>query len=465
MGQPSLRFLGAAQEVTGSMHLLETAEGGVLIDCGMHQGRREESRERNRVLPKEAIAARAMILTHAHIDHSGSLPTLVRSGFKGTIWATPATRDLAAYMLRDSARIQEADAAYLNRAHGEEPGWQDVQPIYDENDAIAALSRFVAVPYRTPFHPLPGVTAMFLDAGHILGSAQVVVDLEEPERRRVVFSGDLGRRGLPILRDPDLPDAANYVVMESTYGNRAHGSIKEVHDDLARAVNSTVAKKGKVLIPAFAVGRTQEIVYALSQLHQAGRIPEIPIFIDSPLAVNVTDVFRLHPECYDAELRQFIERGGDPFSFRSLRYIESREESIRLNDLAGPAIIISASGMCEAGRILHHLRNNVEDERNTVLIVGFQAQHTLGRRLVERRPRVRILGVERDVFANVVVLNAFSAHGDQHDLRDYALHSRSARRVFLVHGEPDQQEPLKETLTKDGLSVMIPKEGDQAPLD
>jgi metallo-beta-lactamase family protein len=253
--------------------------------------------------------------------------------------------------------------------------------------------------------------------------------------------------------------------MESTYGNRAHGSIKEMHDDLERVVKSTCEKKGKLIIPAFSVGRTQEIVYALHQLHAAHRIPDVPVFVDSPLSVHATEVFKLHPECYDEETRKFVESNGDPFSFSSLRYVESREESMRLNDVAGPVIIISASGMCEAGRVLHHLKNAVESDRNTICIVGFQAQHTLGRRIVERRPRVRILGVERDLFANVVVLNAFSAHGDKNDLRDYARKAEGARRVFLIHGEPEQQEPLRDQLTHDGLDVMIPAAGDVVELD
>jgi metallo-beta-lactamase family protein len=458
----SVHFLGAAQEVTGSMHLVETPHGRILVDCGLYQGRRDESRTRNRNLPEAARRADAVILTHAHIDHSGSLPTLVKGGYRGSIWATPATRDLASYMLRDAARIQEGDAKWLNRKFGDEPGWKPIAPLYDEDDAIATVARFIGVPYETAFAPLPGVTARFLDAGHILGSAQVVLEIDG---QRLVFSGDLGRRGLPILRDPQLPERADYVFMESTYGNRAHGSMKEMHDDLERVVKATIEKQGKLVVPAFAVGRTQEIVYALHQLHAAGRLPEIPVFVDSPLSVNVTEVFKLHPECYDAETRAFVEANGDPFTFSSLRFTHSVEESMRLNELQGPAIIVSSSGMCEAGRILHHLRNTVEDPRNTILIVGFMAQHTLGRRLVERRPRVRILGVERDLFASVVVMNAFSAHGDKDDLRGYARHLAGARRIFLVHGEPEQQEPLRAQLTADGASVAVPERGETVGLD
>jgi len=458
----SVHFLGAAQEVTGSMHLVDTGRGRVLIDCGFYQGRRDEARQRNEHLPDEALTADCVILTHAHIDHSGSLPTLVKRGFRGTIWSTTATRDLASWLLRDSARIQVQDAQYLNRKFGHEPDWTPIAPIYEEDDAAAACNRFRGVLYDEPFEPLPGVRARLVDAGHILGSSQVVLEVDG---RRVVFSGDLGRRGLPILRDPVLPDRADYLFMESTYGNRAHAPIAEMHADLERAIKDTCARKGKVLIPAFAVGRTQEIIYALHQLYAEKRIPEIPIFVDSPLSVNVTQVFEKHPECYDQETLAFVKQNGDPFTFSSLRYVEDVQESIRLNDLAGPAIIVASSGMCEAGRILHHLQNNIEDPKNTILIVGYQAVHTLGRRIVERRPRVKILGVERELNAQVKVMNAFSAHGDKNDLVTYARAAKGARRVFLIHGEPDQQLPLQAKLEADGIEAVVPQRGDQAALD
>ncbi len=282
---------------------------------------------------------------------------------------------------------------------------------------------------------------------------------------RLVFSGDLGRKDLPILRDPAPLDRADYLFMESTYGDRVHAPITAMEDQLAEVVQTTVQKRGKVIVPAFAVGRTQEIVYALHKLYLQKRIPDLPIFVDSPLAVNVTSVFKAHPECYDAETRAFVEENGPPFTFSTLRYIENKDDSIKLNGIKEPCIIISASGMCESGRVLHHLKNNVSDERNTILIVGFQAQHTLGRRLVERRPKVRILGVERDLYARVVVMNGFSAHGDKNDLEAYARGARGSRRVFLIHGEPEQQAPLMELLKKDGLSVENPKLGDEATLD
>lgn len=463
-----LTFLGAAQEVTGSMLLLEVPSGSLLIDCGFFQGRRSESRERNRSLPGAAIRADVALLTHAHIDHSGSLPTLVKSGFKGAIYGTPATRDLCACMLRDSARIQEADAAYLNEKFKDDPDFIQLQPVYDESDVVQALERFVSVPYHHPFQPLPGVTANLLDAGHILGSAEIVLDIDLGRvRRRLVFSGDLGRTGLPIIRDPEYPEGPiDYVVMESTYGNRVHGNVQEMSRELARVIRETIARGGKVIVPAFALGRTQELLYSLATLVRLGQLPSIPIFVDSPLAINVTEVFKLHPECFDAETRALIEQQDDAFGAGRVRFVSSRAESIALNDLSGPAMIIAASGMAEAGRILHHLRRHVEDERNTILIVGFMAQHTLGRRLAEAQPRVRIWGVERDLRARVEVLSAFSAHADRNDLLNFAQAcGNSSRRLFLVHGEPDQQGPLAGELRTRGFRVEVPTRGQTVELD
>ena len=458
-----IEFLGAAQEVTGSMHLVRTKHGSVLLDCGMFQGRREESRRRNAQLPIAALHADALVLSHAHIDHSGAIPTLVKAGFQGAIHTTPATRDLAGWMLRDAARIQVSDAQYLNRKHLDEPDWQPIVPLYDEEDAIKALAQMSSSPYGRSFPVLPGIRATFLDAGHILGSAEVMLEIEDGARtRRVLFSGDLGRRGMSILKDPEYPTLPiDYVLMESTYGNRVHGDIHSMHADLERVVKLTMARGGKLLIPAFSVGRTQEIVYALHYLRSVGRLPEVPVFIDSPLSVHVTEVFKLHPECYDEETRHFIEENGSLFDFTGLKYISAVQDSMKLNDLQGPAIIIASSGMCEAGRILHHLRNHIEDPTTTICIVGFQAMHTLGRRLVEKRSRVKIYGVERDLNARVVVMNAFSAHADKNELRDFARRAgKGAQRVFLVHGEPESQHELAHALTEDKLPVTIPALGD-----
>jgi metallo-beta-lactamase family protein len=463
-----IRFLGAAQEVTGSMHLLELEAGSILIDCGMFQGRRAEARRRNQELPHAAVSANAMILTHAHIDHSGSVPTLVKAGFTGPIFATAATSDLCGYMLRDSARIQKADAAYLNRKFADDPHFAPIEPIYEEIDVERALGQFVSVAYHQVFHPLPGVTARLLDAGHILGSAEVILDVEERgTTRRLVFSGDLGRRGLPILRDPEVPPTpVDYLVLESTYGDRLHDPIEQMHDDLERVIRETVSRGGKIIVPAFAVGRTQELIYALNELVRHQRLPSIEVYIDSPLANHVTEVFQRHPECFDAETQAFLEEHGEVFRFEGVHFVSEAEDSIRLNDLAGPAVIISASGMCEAGRILHHLRNHIEDPRNTILIVGFMAEHTLGRRIAERQPKVKIWGVERDLRAQVVVLDSFSAHADRDDLIAFADACGTAtRRCFLVHGEPEPQGSLRHALEQCGHRVHCPIRGEIVELD
>jgi len=455
-----LTFLGAAREVTGSMLLIETARTSVLVDCGMFQGHRAESRSRNARLPAAACRADAAILTHAHVDHSGNLPVLVRAGFQGAIHTTPATRDLSAFMLRDSARIQVADAEYLNRRHADDPRWEPIVPIYDEDDVTRTLARFECTPYHRRVVVAPGVNVTFLDAGHILGSAQVVIDVEgRSGRRRLVITGDLGRRGLPIIRDPELPPLpVHYLVMESTYGDRVHGPVERMADDLARVIDETVARGGKIVVPAFALGRTQELMFVLHQLRSSGRIPAIPVYIDSPLAIDITSVFHLHPECYDVETRNYLERHDQIFAFDGVHVTRTREESMAINDVIGPAMIVSASGMAEAGRVLHHLRNLVEDPRNTVLVVGFMAQHTLGRRLLERRPRVKIWGVERELHAQVVELATFSAHAGADELLAHAV-SCNPRRMFLVHGEPQAQAPLLEQLRARGLDASAPERG------
>ena len=455
-----IHFLGAAQEVTGSMFVLDTPQGSLLVDCGMFQGHRQEARERNREIPARAVQADAAVLTHAHIDHSGNLPTLVKRGFKGAVYATAATRDVAALMLQDSAKIQEADAEYLNNRMKGERDFVPIEPLYDEEDVVRVLARFVGLPYKHVFSPLPGVRARFLEAGHILGSSQLELEVEDGDQvRRLLFSGDLGRAGLPILRDPELPVGPfEAVVMESTYGNRVHGDTALMAAELERVVKQAVARGGKVVIPAFALGRTQEIVLVLHELFLAGRLPPVPVFIDSPLATRVTGVYTLHPECFDTHARQVLEKVDGLFAFAGLHYVATREESMALNERPGPAIIISAAGMAEAGRVLHHLRHTVEDKRNTIVIVGFMAEHTLGRKLAERHQRVRILGVERELNATVEVLDSFSAHADREGLMRWALAcGKRSGRFLLVHGEPDQQAALRGTMEARGLTVQIPR--------
>jgi metallo-beta-lactamase family protein len=468
-----IEFLGAAQTVTGSMHLLRTASASVLLDCGLYQGRRRESFEKNRRLPVDPREVSAVVLSHAHIDHSGALPSLVKAGYDGPIYATPATRDLCAVMLRDAAAIQAGDARFLNReAEREGSGAPEVEALYDDGDVIEAVGRFFSVPYRRGTTIAPGVRLTFLDAGHVLGSAITVLDVEEGRRtRRVVFTGDLGRYDRPILRDPEVAEGANMFISESTYGDRTHDGTDKMDEDLARVVRRTHERGGKLLIPSFALERAQEVIFALKKLRQADQIPRVKIYVDSPLTVQITDVFKLHPECYDAETRALIRGHDSPFDFPDVRYVGTVEDSKAIDAEDAPSVIISASGMCEAGRILHHLKAGIEDPRSTVLIVGYQAQHTLGRRLVEKRARVKIFGVERERRAEVVVLNGFSAHADQKDLVSYATATAekgALRHLALVHGDPKPQEILAGLLRARGLQggpeVVVPAPGERLTL-
>jgi len=447
-----IHFLGAVRTVTGSMHIVEANGRRVLIDCGLYQGRRKEAEERNRNLPFDPGSIDAMILTHAHIDHSGNIPTLVKQGFTGNIYATPATRDLCSVMLRDSAHVQKKDAEYVNKRHARK-GLPLVEPLYTWEDAVAAMHNFVAVSYGREFFVTNGFTARFRDAGHILGSAVVELRVHGSDGGvSIGFTGDLGRRNAPILRDPVLMEDVDVVVSESTYGGRLHEPYEEAADKLAEVVNRTVGRGGKIIVPAFSVGRTQELVYYLHVLTDEGKIPEVPIYVDSPLSVNVTEIFRMHPECYDRETMEFLERHEDPFGFGRLRYVKDVEESKRLNHCKEPCIIISASGMCEAGRILHHLANNIEDRHNTILIVGYMAENTLGRKLVERWEEVKIFGEPHRLRAEVVVMNTFSAHADRDEITEYLKSLRPRpRRVFLVHGEEKQTLSLLEHLEHQGF--------------
>jgi len=450
-----ITFVGAAREVTGSCHLLHVGGRTVALDCGLFQGRRAPTRGKNAELPLPVKDLAAVILSHAHIDHSGRLPLLAREGFAGTIWATSATRDLCEAMLADSAHIQEKDAEFLRRR-----GREVEAPLYGMVDAVRAHELMAGVPYEKWFDAAPGVRARYVDAGHILGSASVMVDCEEGGRtRRIVFSGDIGRPGMPIIRDPVIPEGAHVVIMESTYGDRDHGPLDASREQLARVVRETAARGGKVLIPAFAVGRTQELLYDLRSLQLHGRIPAIPVFIDSPLATNITEIFRRHPEVFD-ESEPMVRAPGGFLDFPGLSYTRSVEESKGLNALRVPAIIIAASGMAESGRILHHLANGAGDSRNTILIVGFQAEHTLGRRIEERRPAIKVFGEEIPLRAQVEVLPGYSAHADRTGLRAWlaAVRAKSPEleQVYLVHGEPPAMDALAAVLKQDGFNVLCP---------
>ncbi len=455
-----IEFAGAAREVTGSCHLLRLNGRMLALDFGLFQGRRAETNAKNRALPMDVRGLDAVVLSHAHIDHAGRLPLLLKEGYERTIWSTPATRDLSAIMLADSAHIQEKDAEYLTRRHREH-----AEPLYTGRDATRTIEAMIGVPYGRSMEILPGVRLTFVEAGHILGSASVILDCEDGgTSKRLVFSGDIGRSGLPIIRDPDPPTGADVVIMESTYGNREHPPLENAQQRLAEIVIATAARGGKLLIPAFAVGRTQELVYDLHALVRAKRIPEIPIYIDSPLAIDATSVFEMHPDSFDST-EDLVGQVRELFRFDMVRYTRDVSESKLLNSTRGPMIVIAASGMAESGRILHHLANNAADPKTTILIVGFMAEHTLGRRILDRVPLIRVFGEEIPLRAQVEVLNGYSAHGDRHDLRKWVQHVRGAgpgpHDVYLVHGEADAQDALSATLRGDGFRVTIPSRGDR----
>jgi metallo-beta-lactamase family protein len=460
-----IHFLGADKNVTGSKHLVEVNGRRILLDCGQFQGPRAETRRRNAAMPFDPAGVDVMLLSHAHIDHSGLVPVLCRDGFDGTIYSTHATRDLCAIMLLDSAHIQESDAEYLNRKLAKK-GEPPIEPLYTQEDAAASMPFFQSVAYDRPVRLGDGVEAIFREAGHILGSAQIEMNVRDNGRTvRLVFTGDLGRKDLPILRDPYIPNDVTYFIIESTYGNRFHDTYEDAEGKLAGIVNRAVRSRGKIIIPAFSVGRSQQVLYSLARLTERGAIPELPVYLDSPLSVNATEIFRAHPECFDREARELVRRHKSPLGMQHVTYTRDVEESKQLNELEGPLVIVSASGMCEAGRILHHLKNNIGDERNVILIVGYCAQHTLGKRLVHKEPVVRIFGEEYERRAQVEVLNAFSAHADRIELLDYVKSCRSdVQRFFVVHGDEDQSIAFADTLREMGYPASVPDEGDTAEL-
>lgn len=450
-----IKFCGADQTVTGSQHLLEINGKKILLDCGLYQGKREESYDINRNFLFDPKELHSVILSHAHIDHSGNLPMLYSKGFTGDIYTTSASRDLCSIMLIDSAHIQESDVKYVNKRRLKK-NLAPFKPLYRMEDAVNVLKNFKTVSYHKKFC-IDGlnekVTIEYFDAGHILGSAMMVLEIEEKGRKfKFAFSGDIGRPGLPILKDPEFIGDVQFFISESTYGGRSHDKSNMMDEQLANVLKEAISKGGKIIIPAFSVGRTQEIIYSLSKLFENNIIEKIPIFIDSPLSIKATDIFKLHPECYDEEFSKMILEGNNVFELPNLRYVQDVEESKSLNSIKESCLIISASGMAESGRILHHLKNNVEDSNSTILIVGFMAEHTLGRRLIDSRNEtdavVRIFGDEYSVNAKVVVLNSFSAHADKDELHDYfdKFDRKILEKIFLVHGEPDQQAIFKDSL-------------------
>jgi len=448
-----INFHGAAHTVTGSQHLLEVNGHRLLLDCGLYQGRRADTYARNLTFPYDPRSVDAVILSHAHIDHCGNLPNLVKRGYEGPIYAVPATVDLTTIMLADSGRIQESDAAFVNKkrlARAEEP----IDPLYTEVDAQHAAELFRGVDYGQAFEPVPGVIARFIEAGHILGSAAISLEMEEMGRKvRFWFSGDIGRYKLPLLRDPVLPEDVDYLLMECTYGDKPHDDPMAAFEEFHEIVARTIKRGGKVIIPAFAVGRTQELVYHLNMMMYANSLSPVPVFVDSPLAVNASNVFTKHPECFDAETRWFVQQARHPaLDFKMLTYVQSVEESKALNERKDPMIIISASGMAETGRILHHLKNNIENPLNTVCIVSWQAPNTLGRRLADREKQVRIFGEPYTVRAEIATIGGLSGHAGQDLLTRYALNVRdSVKKVFLVHGEAMPAAALTQKLWERNL--------------
>jgi len=460
-----LEFRGANREVTGSRHLLHVNGKTILMDCGMYQGKRSEEKEKNQNFGFDPKDVDMVLLSHAHIDHSGNLPNLVKQGFSGPILCTDATKDLLEYMLGDSAHIQEREAEWINKRKKKKGEEGLVEPLYTQEDVMDTLQLLQSVDYDTCEEIASGVTVCFREAGHILGSALLeitVQDEEDGKTKKLVFSGDLGRPNMPLIRDPYQVKDADYLMIESTYGNRLHESLLEAQEKLASIVNNTVSRGGRVLIPAFSLGRTQELVVNLHRLMDQEVIPHIPIYVDSPLSVNVTQVFRKHLDILDEQVQEnFIEQDEDPFGFECLNYTQSVEESKKLNEIQTPIIIISSSGMVEHGRILHHLRNAIEDHRNSLIIVGYQARNTLGRKLVEGYKEVNIFGEPHPVKIEINVMNAYSAHADRSDLLNYVAQIDTLKKVILVHGEEESAQDLEKAIHANGFQdVVIPHFGD-----
>jgi metallo-beta-lactamase family protein len=447
-----IHFLGAAQTVTGSMHLLEVNGSKVLLECGLYQGHRKESFERNRTFPFNPAELDAVILSHAHIDHSGNLPNLVLQGYHGPIYCTPATAHLAHIMLLDSGHIHEKQAETVSWRNAQR-GLPAVDPLYTQEDAAKVQPLLKEIPYETEFAPAPGLTAKLVDAGHILGSAAVWLEADERRQKTSLwFSGDIGRRNLPIIRDPVLPEKVDVMVMESTYGDKPHRTPESAYEEMCQVIHKTIQRGGKVIIPSFAVGRTQELVYNLNRMYENGDLPNVPIYVDSPLAVNATDIFKQFPDCYDAETLAMIHSGHPALDFPLLTYIHNLDDSKALNARKDPMIILSASGMAEVGRIVFHIRWNIENPLNTIMIVSWQAPGTLGRRLADREPFIKILGETFPVKAEIATIGGLSAHAGQDLLIEYARQGSAQKKgIFLVHGEEKPATILQDKLAEHGL--------------
>ncbi|MDD3803810.1 MAG: MBL fold metallo-hydrolase [bacterium] len=455
-----ITFYGAARTVTGSMMLLEHDSKRILLECGLFQGRRSESEELNRKFPFDPKSIDMVILSHAHIDHSGNLPNLVKQGFEGDIVATHATLDLLDLMLRDSGHIHEKDVEYLNKKlkKKHEPL---KEPLYTVKDAEHALRHLKGYSYYSTVQVTDSLQFSFLEAGHILGSSQI---LFESNGKKLLFTGDLGRQHLPIIRNPDNPGKVDILITESTYGDRTHRNIKMSQEELKSVIEKTYAKRGNLIVPSFSVGRTQEVLFDIYNLRRENRIPKMKIFVDSPLSSNVTKVFKNHPECYDKEMMELFNLKENPFEFEDLYYITEAEDSKQLNMLKEPAIIISSSGMCEAGRILHHLKHNITDKKNTVLITGFMASDTLGRKIAEGIKKVKIFSEEFTLRSDVYSMTEYSAHADRNDLLNHVKNTMP-EKIFLVHGEQSQMEAFSKNLEMNGFkSTNMPVRGESHEL-
>ncbi len=467
MANAKISFHGAAGEVTGSRHLLETDKGSLLLDCGMFQGHRSDAQTKNRTFAFPPASVDAVLLSHAHIDHCGLLPSLYRDGCDGPLYATPGTAEIAGVMLADSARLQEGDARFFNKIHAAEK--LTIEPLYTEEDAKNALAHLKTAGYDAPFSPLPGVEARFFNAGHVLGSAMAQLDIDTAGGgRRLLYTGDLGRREGLLMETPASPEKVDYLIIESTYGGRVHEKLADAGEKLAEVIRRAVKTRAKVIIPSFALERTQEIVYLLDRLFRAEAAPRIPVYVDSPMAVSLTEIFNKHRDdfSFDDKFEAYAKMDGDPFGFEYIRYLRTKDESQELNGKKGPMLIISASGMCEGGRVLHHLRNNISDPDNIVLLVGYQAQGTLGRRLQDGQKLVKIFGMEHQVAASIETMHVFSSHAGSDDLVSFVKTVNPARGVFLVHGEPEARAALTAALEKEGVkNIKSPALGEEFELN
>ncbi len=457
-----ISFLGAAGEVTGSRHLLEANGSTILLDCGMFQGHRSDADSKNRTFTFPPASVDAVMLSHAHVDHCGLMPLLYRNGCDAPLYATSGTAEITAVMLADSSRLQVADAQFYNKIHAAEH--LSIEPLYTEEDAALALGHMKPTDYNSDFEPAPGVTARFLNAGHVMGSAMTQLDLETSGgRRRILYTGDLGRQEALLLETPAAPEGVDYLIIESTYGDRLHEKLEDAAGKLAGVIKRAVKENGKIVIPSFALERTQEIIFIIDKLRRDKSVPEIPIYVDSPMAISLTEIFNKRREdfCFDDKFKAYARMDGDPFGFDYIRYLRSKEESQSLNNKSGPMLIISASGMCEGGRVLHHLRNNIGTESTTILLVGYQAAGTLGRKLQDGIKKVKIFGMEHEVWARVETMHTFSSHADKADLSVFIKAVNPARGIFLVHGDPEARSALSAALAADGVkNVKCPAMGE-----